>query len=104
MGMRTCEENYCFETSARRDRYIKPDNNGNLPSDDDIKKDGYWAGRRSELRPGLDITLASEAVQKAFPSDFAALLCVPRRFRRDSPLMPGTIYNLCEWFFYSSLA
>lgn len=52
---------------ARRDGYIHPDNEGDLPLEDDVKKDGYWAGCPSELSPELNLTSASHAVQKAFP-------------------------------------
>ena len=54
MGMRTKEANFCFETIARRDSYIHPDNCGELLGPKDYEEGGYVFGLPEQLRPDLD--------------------------------------------------
>ncbi|RMJ16626.1 hypothetical protein CDV36_003771 [Fusarium kuroshium] len=91
MGMRTKEPNYCFETFARRDGYIHPDNLGKLPSPEDYDTGGYFDGCPEELRPNVDVEAAGKAAQELLPD---------HKMRVSS----NAGHNLCEWFFYTSLA
>ncbi|KAM0433899.1 hypothetical protein ACHAPT_003842 [Fusarium lateritium] len=91
MGMRTKEPNYCFETVARRDGYIHPDNLGKLPNPEDYDPDGYFGGCPKELRPDVDIEAAGKAAHALLP-------------HHKMRVSTNAGHNLCEWFFYNSLA
>lgn len=67
MGMRTKEPNYCFETFARRDGYIHPDNLGKLPDPEDYDTGGYFDGCPKELRPDVDVEAAGKAAHELLP-------------------------------------
>ncbi|KAK0704051.1 hypothetical protein B0T26DRAFT_681661 [Lasiosphaeria miniovina] len=67
MRIRTSEPNYCFETVARRDGYVHPDNCSDLPSPKDYDEGGYFYGLPEQLRPDLDIEAAGKAAREALP-------------------------------------
>lgn len=67
MGMRTKEPNYCFETVARREGYIHPDNCGELPNPAIYEPGGGFDGSPVELRPDLDIKAAEKQTHAALP-------------------------------------
>ncbi|RSL55423.1 hypothetical protein CEP53_007111 [Fusarium sp. AF-6] len=68
MGMRTKEPNYCFETFARRDGYIHPDNLGKLPSPEDYDTGGYFDGCPEELRPDVMLRPPERQLKNFFPT------------------------------------
>lgn len=72
MGMRTKETNYCFESIARRDGYIHPDNCGELPNPEDYQAGGYFDGCPETLRPSLDIEAAGKVAHELLPVCFTA--------------------------------
>ncbi|KAK7403917.1 hypothetical protein QQX98_010324 [Neonectria punicea] len=110
MGMRTKEPNYCFETWARRDGYIHPDNQGKLPNPADYEPEGYLYGCPEELRPDLDIAAAGKIAHERLPVRLPFPNSKPHPLtwmtEQDHKMRVSTDagHNLCEWFFYSSLA
>ncbi|KAI0115493.1 hypothetical protein GGR51DRAFT_503215 [Nemania sp. FL0031] len=91
MGMRTSESNYCFEVIARKDGYVHPDNCGDLPKSSEYEDGGRLYGVPDQLRPELDIESAAQAVKDKLP-------------RHNTRVSTDAGHNLCEWFFFNSLA
>lgn len=91
MGMRTSEDNYCFETVARRDGYKHADMENGTQPDGDGEPGGYWEGCPAELVPDVPVTEAAEALKKEIPDS-------------KTRVSTNAGHNLCEFMFYSSLA